>query len=203
MPSKLWEDKAQAIFTEVLVNVDIKPSTSIRSFSSRVISKSSAVDDMYKSPIPSAKGKLDKAKHLGYIVVTKYVPVVGDSKQDINLCCGFSVGGTAYLGHGNSCRAAYSCQIDLRPGEFARLYPVLSLLSNTSKVPLVKPGTDIIHSLSGQCNALNTFLDWKATMASFETRIGKRVCTAPRREMNVLCLPSDERSRFSWRCLSS
>ena len=42
--------------------------------------------------------------------------------------------------------------------EFAPLYPVLSLLSYMLKAPLVKPGTDVVNSLSRQRNALETFL---------------------------------------------
>ena len=42
--------------------------------------------------------------------------------------------------------------------EFKPLYPVLSLLSYMLKAPLVKPGTDVVNSLSRQRNALETFL---------------------------------------------
>jgi len=43
-------------------------------------------------------------------------------------------------------------------GEYQPLYSVLSLLSYMLKAPLVKPGTDVVNSLSRQRNALETFL---------------------------------------------
>lgn len=43
-------------------------------------------------------------------------------------------------------------------GEFKPLYSVLSLLSFMLKAPLVKPGTDVINSLSRQRNGLEAFL---------------------------------------------
>ena len=42
--------------------------------------------------------------------------------------------------------------------EFKPLYSVLSLLSFMLKAPLVKPGTDVINSLSRQRNGLEAFL---------------------------------------------
>lgn len=42
--------------------------------------------------------------------------------------------------------------------EFQPLYSVLSLLSYMLKAPLVKPGTDVVNSLSRQRSALETFL---------------------------------------------
>ena len=45
-----------------------------------------------------------------------------------------------------------------KSGEFQPLYPVLSLLSFMLKAPLVKPGTDVVNSLSRQRNGLEAFL---------------------------------------------
>jgi myo-inositol-1-phosphate synthase len=42
--------------------------------------------------------------------------------------------------------------------EFKPLYSVLSLLSYMLKAPLVKPGTDVVNSLSRQRNGLELFL---------------------------------------------
>jgi len=42
--------------------------------------------------------------------------------------------------------------------EFKPLYSVLSLLSYMLKAPLVKPGTDVVNSLSRQRNGLEMFL---------------------------------------------
>ena len=42
--------------------------------------------------------------------------------------------------------------------DFALLYPILLLLSYMYKVSLVKPGMDIVNSLSRQQNALDAFL---------------------------------------------
>jgi len=42
--------------------------------------------------------------------------------------------------------------------EFQPLYSVLSLLSYMLKAPLVKPGTEVVNSLSRQRNALESFL---------------------------------------------
>ena len=42
--------------------------------------------------------------------------------------------------------------------EFKPLYSVLSLLSFMLKAPLVKPGTDVVNSLSRQRNGLEMFL---------------------------------------------
>jgi myo-inositol-1-phosphate synthase len=47
---------------------------------------------------------------------------------------------------------------DTTSAEFKPLYPVLSLLSYMLKAPLVKPGTDVVNSLSRQRNALESFL---------------------------------------------
>ena len=43
-------------------------------------------------------------------------------------------------------------------GDFKPLYSVLSLLSFMLKAPLVKPGTDVVNSLSRQRNGLEVFL---------------------------------------------
>ena len=42
--------------------------------------------------------------------------------------------------------------------EFQPLYSVLSFLSFMLKAPLVKPGTDVVNSLSRQRNGLEAFL---------------------------------------------
>lgn len=42
--------------------------------------------------------------------------------------------------------------------DFSPLYSVLSLLSFMLKAPLVKPGTDVVNSLSRQRNGLEAFL---------------------------------------------
>ena len=55
-------------------------------------------------------------------------------------------------------RIQYRKAEDGAPTEFRPLYPVLSLLSYMLKAPLVKPGTDVVNSLSRQRNALETFL---------------------------------------------
>jgi myo-inositol-1-phosphate synthase len=47
---------------------------------------------------------------------------------------------------------------DGQVGDFKPLYSILSLLSYMLKAPLVKPGTDVVNSLSRQRNALEMFL---------------------------------------------
>ncbi|KAL5483070.1 INO1_2 [Sanghuangporus weigelae] len=155
-------------------------------FKSKEISKSSVVDDMvasnallYKPGNPEAKdAKAKKGEHPDHIVVIKYVPAVGDSKRAIDeyyseiLCSGRST-----ISIFNECEdslLATPLILDLsilgelltrvkyrdvkKHSEFQPLYPVLSLLSFMLKAPLVKPGTDVVNSLSRQRNGLEAFL---------------------------------------------
>ncbi|KAI5116774.1 hypothetical protein M0805_008729 [Coniferiporia weirii] len=155
-------------------------------FKSKEISKSSVVDDMvasnallFKPADPSAKdAKARKGEHPDHIVVIKYVPAVGDSKRAIDeyyseiLC-----GGRSTINIFNECEdslLATPLILDLailgelltrvqyrdvaKQGDFSPLYPVLSLLSFMLKAPLVKPGTDVVNSLSRQRNGLEAFL---------------------------------------------
>ncbi|KZT21122.1 Myo-inositol-1-phosphate synthase [Neolentinus lepideus HHB14362 ss-1] len=155
-------------------------------FKSKEISKSSVVDDMvnanrllYKPPAEGAKGKAAKGEHPDHIVVIKYVPAVGDSKRAIDeYYSEILMGGRSTINIFNECedsllatplildlsilaelltRVKYR---DLSAGhtEFKPLYPILSLLSYMLKAPLVKPGTDVVNSLSRQRNALEAFL---------------------------------------------
>ncbi|KAL5504530.1 INO1_2 [Sanghuangporus vaninii] len=157
-----------------------------RQFKSKEISKSSVVDDMvasnallYKPGNPEAKdAKAKKGEHPDHIVVIKYVPSVGDSKRAIDeyyseiLC-----GGRSTISIFNECEdslLATPLILDLsilgelltrvkyrdvkKHSEFQPLYPVLSLLSFMLKAPLVKPGTDVVNSLSRQRNGLEAFL---------------------------------------------
>ncbi|KAF5374625.1 hypothetical protein D9615_008975 [Tricholomella constricta] len=139
---------------------------------------------LYKAPAPSAKGeKASKGEHPDHIVVIKYVPAVGDSKRAIDeyyseIFCG----GRSTINIFNECEdslLATPLILDLailtelltrvkyrqlpsaaqeQKGEFAPLYPVLSLLSYMLKAPLVKPGTEVVNSLNRQRNALESFL---------------------------------------------
>ncbi|TDL22926.1 Myo-inositol-1-phosphate synthase [Rickenella mellea] len=157
-------------------------------FKSKEISKSSVVDDMvesnrllYKPGEPGAKAKGGKVgEHPDHVIVIKYVPAVGDSKRAIDeyyseiLC-----GGRSTINIFNECEdsllatplildltilAELLTRIqyrDLAKGadaEFEPLYPVLSLLSFMLKAPLVKPGTDVVNSLSRQRNGLEAFM---------------------------------------------
>ncbi|EJD08238.1 Myo-inositol-1-phosphate synthase [Fomitiporia mediterranea MF3/22] len=155
-------------------------------FKSKEISKSSVVDDMvasnallYKPGNPEAKdAKAKKGEHPDHIVVIKYVPAVGDSKRAIDeyyseiLC-----GGRSTISIFNECEdslLATPLILDLtilgelftrvkyrdvsKSTEFGPLYSVLSLLSFMLKAPLVKPGTDVVNSLSRQRNGLEAFL---------------------------------------------
>jgi myo-inositol-1-phosphate synthase len=49
-------------------------------------------------------------------------------------------------------------EVDGPSSEYKPLYSVLSLLSYMLKAPLVKPGTDVVNSLSRQRNALEMFM---------------------------------------------
>ena len=151
-------------------------------FKSKEISKSSVVDDMVASNAllykPAEAGE-KKGEHPDHIVVIKYVPAVGDSKRAIDeyyseiLC-----GGRSTINIFNECedsllatplildltilaelltRVPYRSANDEK-SEFQSLYSVLSLLSFMLKAPLVKPGTDVVNSLSRQRNGLEAFL---------------------------------------------
>ncbi|THH13735.1 hypothetical protein EW146_g6519 [Bondarzewia mesenterica] len=124
-------------------------------------------------------GKVVKGEHPDHIVVIKYVPAVGDSKRAIDeYYSEIMGGGRSTISIFNECEdsllatplildltilAELLTRISYRDvasgaAEFKPLYPVLSLLSYMLKAPLVKPGTDVVNSLSRQRNALETFL---------------------------------------------
>ncbi|TFK50913.1 Myo-inositol-1-phosphate synthase [Heliocybe sulcata] len=155
-------------------------------FKSKEISKSSVVDDMvnanrllYKPPAEGATGKAAKGEHPDHIVVIKYVPAVGDSKRAIDeYYSEILMGGRSTINIFNECedsllatplildlsilaelltRVKYR-DVSAGQTEFKPLYPILSLLSYMLKAPLVKPGTDVVNSLSRQRNALEAFL---------------------------------------------
>lgn len=137
---------------------------------------------LYK-PAPEAigaKGTKEKGEHPDHVVVIKYVPAVGDSKRAIDeyyseIFCG----GRSTINIFNECedsllatplildltilgelmtRVQYR-EVESGPnGDFKPLYSVLSLLSFMLKAPLVKPGTDVVNSLSRQRNGLEAFL---------------------------------------------
>ncbi|KAA1476509.1 inositol-3-phosphate synthase [Dentipellis sp. KUC8613] len=127
-----------------------------------------------KSPKEAGKGE-----HPDHVVVIKYVPAVGDSKRAIDeYYSEIMGGGRSTISIFNECEdsllatplildltilAELLTRINYRDlsageAEFKPLYPVLSLLSYMLKAPLVKPGTDVVNSLSRQRNALETFL---------------------------------------------
>ncbi|KAI0263818.1 inositol-3-phosphate synthase [Gloeopeniophorella convolvens] len=160
--------------------------SSQRQFRSKEISKSSVVDDMvaanhllYKTKAEDAKEI--KGEHPDHIVVIKYVPAVGDSKRAIDeYYSEIMGGGRSTINIFNECEdsllatplildltilAELLTRVQYRQlagpatqAEFQPLHPVLSLLSYMLKAPLVKPGTDVVNSLSRQRNALETFL---------------------------------------------
>ncbi|KAI0061195.1 putative inositol-3-phosphate synthase [Artomyces pyxidatus] len=130
-------------------------------------------------PLPKTKdGKEAKGEHPDHIVVIKYVPAVGDSKRAIDeYYSEIMGGGRSTINIFNECEdslLATPLILDLsilaelltrinykeagKDADFKPLYPVLSLLSYMLKAPLVKPGTDVVNSLSRQRNALETFL---------------------------------------------
>ncbi|KAF8270182.1 inositol-3-phosphate synthase [Lactarius quietus] len=161
--------------------------SSQRQFRSKEISKSSVVDDMvaanhllYKTKAEVEDAKDVKGEHPDHIVVIKYVPAVGDSKRAIDeYYSEIMGGGRSTINIFNECEdsllatplildltilAELLTRIQYRElaagtdAEFKPLHPVLSLLSYMLKAPLVKPGTDVVNSLSRQRNALETFL---------------------------------------------
>ncbi|KAI9441608.1 inositol-3-phosphate synthase [Lactarius indigo] len=121
-----------------------------------------------------------KGEHPDHVVVIKYVPAVGDSKRAIDeYYSEIMGGGRSTINIFNECEdsllatplildltilAELLTRIQYRElatgtaAEFKPLHPVLSLLSYMLKAPLVKPGTDVVNSLSRQRNALETFL---------------------------------------------
>lgn len=154
-------------------------------FKSKEISKSSVVDDMVDANHllfkPADKSLAEKkGEHPDHIVVIKYVPAVGDSKRAIDeYYSEIMMGGRNTLNIFNECedsllatplildltvlaelltRVTYRKVGDNENPEFQPLYSVLSLLSYMLKAPLVKPGTDVVNSLSRQRSALETFL---------------------------------------------
>ncbi|ETW86153.1 hypothetical protein HETIRDRAFT_471495 [Heterobasidion irregulare TC 32-1] len=124
-------------------------------------------------------GKPVKGEHPDHVVVIKYVPAVGDSKRAIDeYYSEIMGGGRSTINIFNECedsllatplildltilaelltRISYR-DVSAGAPDFKPLYPVLSLLSYMLKAPLVKPGTDVVNSLSRQRNALETFL---------------------------------------------
>ncbi|KAI9465242.1 inositol-3-phosphate synthase [Lactarius psammicola] len=126
------------------------------------------------------KAKDVKGEHPDHVVVIKYVPAVGDSKRAIDeYYSEIMGGGRSTINIFNECEdsllatplildltilAELLTRIQYRElatgtdAEFKPLHPVLSLLSYMLKAPLVKPGTDVVNSLSRQRNALETFL---------------------------------------------
>ncbi|KAL5531856.1 INO1_3 [Sanghuangporus sanghuang] len=180
---KSGQTKLKSVLAEFLVNAGIKPLSiasynhlgnndghnlsAERQFKSKEISKSSVVDDMvasnallYKPGNPEAKdAKAKKGEHPDHIVVIKYVPSVGDSKRAIDeyyseiLC-----GGRSTISIFNECEDSLLATLLILDFEFQPLYPVLSLLSFMLKAPLVKPGSDVVNSLSRQRNGLEAFL---------------------------------------------
>jgi len=126
-----------------------------------------------------AKGKdASKGEHPDHTIVIKYMPSVGDSKRAIDeYYSEIMGGGRSTISIFNECEdslLATPLILDLailaelltriqyrqadKEGDFKPLYPVLSLLSYMLKAPLVKPGTNVVNSLSRQRNALETFL---------------------------------------------
>ncbi|KAF8483733.1 inositol-3-phosphate synthase [Russula ochroleuca] len=121
-----------------------------------------------------------KGEHPDHIVVIKYVPAVGDSKRAIDeYYSEIMGGGRSTINIFNECEdsllatplildltilAELLTRVNYREltngpdADFKPLYPVLSLLSYMLKAPLVKPGTDVVNSLSRQRNALEMFL---------------------------------------------
>ncbi|KAI0282890.1 Myo-inositol-1-phosphate synthase [Russula aff. rugulosa BPL654] len=166
-----------------LGNNDGRNLSSQRQFRSKEISKSSVVDDMvaanhllYKTKAEveaeqglsiGEKAKDVKGEHPDHIVVIKYVPAVGDSKRAIDEYYSEIMGGFATCNAlilDLTILAELLTRINYREltngpdADFKPLHPVLSLLSYMLKAPLVKPGTDVVNSLSRQRNALETFL---------------------------------------------
>ncbi|KAF8525788.1 hypothetical protein BU17DRAFT_40963 [Hysterangium stoloniferum] len=138
---------------------------------------------LFKAPEPSTTvshkpGKADKGEHPDHIIVIKYVPAVGDSKRALDeYYSEILMGGRSTINIFNECEdsllatplildltvlAELLTRIQYRDGknaqEFQPLYSVLSLLSYMLKAPLVKPGTDVVNSLSKQRNGLEQFL---------------------------------------------
>ncbi|KAF8591061.1 Myo-inositol-1-phosphate synthase [Ramaria rubella] len=121
-----------------------------------------------------------KGEHPDHVVVIKYVPAVGDSKRAIDeYYSEILMGGRSTINIFNECedsllatplildltiltelltRVQYRELSGASASEFSPLYSVLSLLSYMLKAPLVKPGTDVVNSLSRQRNGLEQFL---------------------------------------------
>ncbi|GFZ42540.1 Inositol-3-phosphate synthase [Saitozyma sp. JCM 24511] len=170
-----------------LGNNDGKNLSSQRQFRSKEISKSSVVDDMVAAnallfkpaeELTKETGEVHKkGEHPDHIVVIKHVPAVGDSKRAIDeYYSELLMGGRNVMNIFNECEdsllatplifdlailAELLTRITYRregEAEFQPLYSVLSLLSYMLKAPLVKPGTDVVNSLSRQRNGLEMFL---------------------------------------------
>jgi len=142
--------------------------------------KTKAEVEAEQGPSTGKNAKEVKGEHPDHIVVIKYVPAVGDSKRAIDeYYSEIMGGGRSTINIFNECEdsllatplildltilAELLTRINYRDlsngadAGFKPLHPVLSLLSYMLKAPLVKPGTDVVNSLSRQRNALETFL---------------------------------------------
>mmetsp|Transcript_6795 Transcript_6795/g.20622 ORF Transcript_6795/g.20622 Transcript_6795/m.20622 type:complete len:525 (-) Transcript_6795:1546-3120(-) len=156
-----------------LGNNDGKNLSAPSQFRSKEISKSNVVDDMVASN--STLYKPDE--HPDHVVVIKYVPNVGDSKRAMDeYTSEIFMGGTNTIVVHNTCEdslLAAPLIIDLTilaelatrvwyrtEGmiEFARMHPVLSLLSYMLKAPMVPDGADVVNALSKQRMCIENFL---------------------------------------------
>ncbi|KAM0790873.1 Myo-inositol-1-phosphate synthase [Microbotryomycetes sp. NB124-2] len=125
-----------------------------------------------------AKGDKSRAtEHPDHCIVIKYMPAVGDNKRALDeYYSEILMNGRNTLNIFNECQdslLATPLIIDLcllaelitrvtyrssSDAEFEQMYSVLGLLSFMLKAPLVKPGVDVINSLSRQRAALEAFL---------------------------------------------
>ncbi|CAH0564849.1 unnamed protein product [Brassicogethes aeneus] len=150
-----------------LGNNDGKNLSAPEQFRSKEISKSNVVDDMVQSNEILYKPG-EKPDH---VVVIKYVPYVGDSKRALDeYTSEIMMGGTNTLVIHNTCEdsllatpiildlvvlAELFTRIELKrvdePVEcYAKLHPVLSVLSYLCKAPLVPRGAPVVNSLFRQ-----------------------------------------------------
>ncbi|KAI0295215.1 inositol-3-phosphate synthase [Russula brevipes] len=167
-----------------LGNNDGRNLSSQRQFRSKEITKSSVVDDMVaanyllyktKAEVEAEQGastgksvKDVKGEHPDHVVRAideYYSEIMGGGRSTINIFneCEDSLLATPLILDLTILaelltRIKYRELTDSTGAEFKPLYPVLSLLSYMLKAPLVKPGTDVVNSLSRQRNAVETFL---------------------------------------------
>eukprot|EP00188_Purpureofilum_apyrenoidigerum_P003321 Plantae.Rhodophyta-Purpureofilum_apyrenoidigerum.ctg3438.p1 GENE.Plantae.Rhodophyta-Purpureofilum_apyrenoidigerum.ctg3438~~Plantae.Rhodophyta-Purpureofilum_apyrenoidigerum.ctg3438.p1 ORF type:complete len:525 (-),score=106.17 Plantae.Rhodophyta-Purpureofilum_apyrenoidigerum.ctg3438:1538-3112(-) len=156
-----------------LGNNDGKNLSAPSQFRSKEISKSNVVDDMVASN--SILYKLNE--HPDHVVVIKYVPNVGDSKRAMDeYTSEIFMGGTNTVVVHNTCEdsllatplildltilAELSTRVWYKTEgmvEFARMHPVLSLLSYMLKAPMVPDGADVVNALSKQRMCIENFL---------------------------------------------